>query len=232
MRRRPERYLAVALHAVDPARFERCAVIRDWLGDHGVERVTLLVVPAPGLHPFPDRSPQLAQWLVERSCAGDAVAQLGLEDRGDEFRRLDADATERALLAGRNVLARAGLAPRGFVAPGYGYTPALRTVLPASFDWWADQLAVHGGADQREYAPAIPVRPRHAPVLTRLASLLPGRVLRLDIHPAYFEHPRMAAALEAAMRRAGRRTALTYDELAALARMPARPAPRGAPRHT
>jgi hypothetical protein len=78
----------------------------------------------------------------------------------------------------------------------------------------------------------VPVTPRHAPVFTRLASLLPGRVLRLDIHPADFEHPRMAAALEAAMRRAGRRTAVTYDELAGLMRAPVRPAPRRAPRHT
>jgi uncharacterized protein len=232
MNGRPERYLAVALHGIEPARFERCAVIRDWLGDLGVEHVTLLVVPAPDLHPFPDRSPELARWLVERACAGDAVAQLGLEDRGGEFRRLDAAATQRALLAGRNVLARAGLAPRGFVAPGYGYTTALRAALPESFDWWADQRCVRAQSGRGTYAPAVPITPRRAPILTRVASLLSGRLLRLDVHPTDFDHPRAAAALDAALKSSGRRTAVTYDELATLARTPARPAPPRRPRHT
>ena len=53
-------------------------MIREWLYDLGVERVTLLVIPAPQLHPFPARSPQLANWLLDRVDAGDAVAQHGL----------------------------------------------------------------------------------------------------------------------------------------------------------
>ena len=43
--------IAVALHDIEPATFERCALIRDWLDDHGVDRVTLLVIPARDLHP-------------------------------------------------------------------------------------------------------------------------------------------------------------------------------------
>src|SRR2546429_9467231 len=30
------RRIAVALHDIEPATFERCALIRDWLRDHGV----------------------------------------------------------------------------------------------------------------------------------------------------------------------------------------------------
>ena len=41
-----ERQIAVAIHDVEPATFERCALIRDWLDDLGVGRVTLLVIPA------------------------------------------------------------------------------------------------------------------------------------------------------------------------------------------
>ena len=78
--------IAVALHDVEPATFERCALIRDWLDDHGIDRVTLFVVPAPELHPFADRSPELAIWLSERRRCGDAIAQLGLEHRSGEFR--------------------------------------------------------------------------------------------------------------------------------------------------
>ena len=46
------RTIAVALHDIEPATFERCALIRDWLDDHGVGRVTLLVIPARDLHPL------------------------------------------------------------------------------------------------------------------------------------------------------------------------------------
>ena len=43
----PERdVLAVAVHDIEPATFERAALIRDWLDDLGVDRVTLLVIPA------------------------------------------------------------------------------------------------------------------------------------------------------------------------------------------
>ena len=45
------RTIAVALHGIEPATWERCALIRDWLDDHGVDRVTLLVIPARDLHP-------------------------------------------------------------------------------------------------------------------------------------------------------------------------------------
>ena len=31
--------IAVAIHGIEPATFERCAVIRDWLDDHGIDRV-------------------------------------------------------------------------------------------------------------------------------------------------------------------------------------------------
>ena len=108
--------------------------------DLGVDRVTLLVIPAPDLHPFDDRRPELADWLDERARAGDAIAQHGFQHRrphagrgrrsgGAEFVGLDDDETRRAVLAGRRVLKLAGIQPRGFVAPAYAYTHALRETL-------------------------------------------------------------------------------------------------------
>jgi hypothetical protein len=67
--------LAVALHDVEPATYLRCALIRDWLADLGVERVTLLVGEA-------DPPPALEAWLTERACAGDEVAPRAVADRG------------------------------------------------------------------------------------------------------------------------------------------------------
>ena len=71
----PRRTIAVALHDIEPATFERCALIRDWLDDHGVDHVTLLVIPARDLHPLAERSPEMVSWLIERERGGDAIAQ-------------------------------------------------------------------------------------------------------------------------------------------------------------
>src|SRR5581483_2892630 len=118
-----EHVLAVAIHDIEPATFERAALIRDWLDDLGVERVTLLVIPARDLHPLSDRRPEVAAWLVERCRHGDAAAQQGfqhLEPRpgrllahprrreASEFAGLDPAQTTRAVDAGRRVLKLAG----------------------------------------------------------------------------------------------------------------------------
>ncbi len=161
--------IAVALHDIEPATYERCALIRDWLEDHGVDRVTLLVIPARDLHPLGERSPEMADWLIERRRAGDSIAQHGFRHeqlrrgalsrqtlaqgrgrRAAEFVGLDGDETRRALDAGRRVLKLAGLEPDGFVAPAYAYTPELRELLPRRFRWWASWLRLHQTFDAPE----------------------------------------------------------------------------------
>lgn len=156
------RTIAVALHGIEPATFERCAVIRDWLTDHGVDRVTLLVIPARDLHPVGERCPAMVAWLNERRLAGDSIAQHGFQHtstrrgssprevlarahgRGSgEFVGLDGEETRRAVSAGWRVLKLAGIEPDGFVAPSYAYTTALREALGQRFRWWAGLLRVH-----------------------------------------------------------------------------------------
>ncbi len=224
------------MHDVEPATFARCALIRDWLDDLGVGRVTLLVIPAPQLHPFPARSPELANWLLDRVDAGDAVAQHGLQHRrtrppsrvqrplrgwqggiAAEYPGLDPDATVASVDAGHDVLTGVGLNPRGFVAPGYAYTSALREHLATRFDWWATVLALRGNA--RAGAPALTLgtstslKRAASPALVRAGAALSGKVLRLDLHPADFDHPRHVLALERVLRRADHRVAVTYDDL-------------------
>jgi predicted deacetylase len=152
----------VALHDVEPATFERCALIRDWLDDHGVDRVTLLVIPARDLHPVGERSPEMTSWLAERRRAGDSIAQHGFQHertrrcgalagsllatparRTRDFVGLDEAETQRADNAGWRLMKLAGIEPDGFVAPAYAYTPELRSVLPHRFRWWAGLLGVH-----------------------------------------------------------------------------------------
>ncbi|HMJ33626.1 MAG TPA: DUF2334 domain-containing protein [Baekduia sp.] len=232
--------IAVSLHDVEPATFERCALIRDWLNDHGVDRVTLLVIPAPDLHPFHDRRPDMAEWLDECARGGDAVAQHGFQHRqvrrgsahrqllarvqgreAAEFVGLDGDETRRAVLAGRRVLRLAGIQPRGFVAPAYAYTAALRETLASTFDWWAGAGRLHRADRPSTTAPALGLGTSTAlkrwtsPPIVRAGALLSGDLLRLELHPADLDHPRCIGALEHVLRGARRRAAVTYDELAA-----------------
>ncbi|HUA74465.1 MAG TPA: DUF2334 domain-containing protein [Solirubrobacteraceae bacterium] len=242
------RRIAVALHDIEPATFERCALIRDWLDDHGVDRVTLLVIPARDLHPLGERSPEMTSWLADRRRAGDSIAQHGFQHdrtraargllgqallpaparRAGEFVGLDEEETLRAVNAGWRVLKLAGIEPDGFVAPAYAYTPALRSVLPRRFRWWAGLLGVHrralnaGEERTRQLAPVWsmggdgPLRRTLSPALIRIGGMLGGPTLRVDLHPGDLEHPRQMMALDRVLDRAGRRReAITYDQLAA-----------------
>ena len=240
---RERRSIAVALHDIEPATYQRCALIRDWLDDHGVDRVTLLVIPARDLHPLGERSPEMTSWLAERLRAGDWIAQHGFRHerlrplplapstlagshrhRSAEFVGLDSSETRRSLDAGWRVLKLAGLEPAGFVAPAYAYTPALLAELPRRFRWWAGRLQLHlrpsGARHASLLAPAWDAGERGAwrrllsPALVRAGGLCGGRTLRLDVHPADLENPRHMLALECVLQRAARRReAITYDEL-------------------
>jgi hypothetical protein len=242
VRHERRRTIAVAVHGIEPATFERCALIRDWLSDHGVDRVTLLVIPARDLHPIAERSPEMVSWLDERGRAGDSIAQHGFQHvplragsgrrllslahagRTGEFTGLDDEETRRAVAAGWRVLKLAGIEPDGFVAPAYAYTAALREALRPRFSWWAGLLRVHRGGEDDPSAPlapafslgsAGPVARALSPPLVRLGSLLTSDTLRVDVHPADLEHSRHMLALEWVLGRNGsRRAAITYRELA------------------
>jgi predicted deacetylase len=218
-----QRRIAVAIHDVEPATFERCALIRDWLADHGIDRATLLVIPAADLHPFFQRRPDLAAWLLDCRDRGDAIAQHGFQHRragpagllrrhghDAEFARMDAAATHASIAAGRRMLSLAGVEPRGFVAPAYAYTPALRRELATGYDWWATLLRLVG-RDRASVAPALSLG--RSSLGIRAGALASGALLRLDLHPADFDRPRHVLALESVLTHASRRTPVTYDDL-------------------
>lgn len=230
------REIAVALHDVEPATFEKAALVRDWLADQGIGRATLLVVPAPDLHPLQDRSEPLVAWLDERRRAGDALAQHGLRDRADgrprwsprrpfalvpgdaEFAHLDPEETRRAVESGWRVLRLAGLEPAGFVAPAFAYTPALHAALGRRFGWWAglDRLYRREGGGVATSPALFPSCASRvfAPARMRARAATAGRVLRLDLRPADLASPRHVAAVEGVLARARGRVPVTLGDIA------------------
>jgi predicted deacetylase len=234
--------LAVAVHDVEPRSFARCVEIRQWLLERDVSRATLLVIPAAELHPLGPRAPRLTAWLRERVACGDAVAQHGLAHKSTsqapwprsmlaalqggaaaEFPGLGPSETARRVEVGRQLLREVELEPNGFVAPGYAYTRALRSVLSRSFDWFADLRSVilaagrvpsHALCLGNSTALKRALSPHVVRLLARGQSAN-AQLLRIDVHPADFALPAHVATLERLLDLARGRDAITYDELAA-----------------
>lgn len=229
--------VAVAIHDVAPQTLDACAEIRRGLLGRGIDRVTLLAVPAWLGSPC-TRSPEHVEWLTRRRDAGDAIAQHGLvhvqtrRARGPrqwrasvqggtaaEFVGLAPGETADALRRGREILRDAGIDPRGFVAPAYAYTRALRDELALRFVWWAELFAVRGPFGTIR-APALCLgassRLKRATSPQLVLGLARPRwgVLRVDLHPADLEFRRTRAAVERLLDRAAGRTPVSYDDLA------------------
>jgi predicted deacetylase len=233
--------LAVAIHDVEPTAYARVREIRDWLGAQGVERVTLLVIPASQLHPIGSRGSALIAWLHRQTDSGDTIAQHGLAHkaafrapwprsvlaavqggRAAEFPGLDPVDTRRRVEIGLKLLREADLDPHGFVAPGYAYTRALREVLTElPFTWSADLGGVNTRGCGRIRARALclgtstPLKRALSPTVVRAAAKGEGELMRLDVHPADFDLPGHVSTLESVLELARGRRVVTYDELSA-----------------
>ena len=200
-----ERRIAVAIHAVEPATYERCALIRDWLDDHGVDRVTLLVIPAPAPAPVAPSPGGPDQHALDCRDRGDAIAQHGLQHRPGRVLRGSTPATPRRASPPAAGCSRSPASSRaGFVAPAYAYTPGPATGADRRLRLVGDADAPHR---PRARAPLLP-RSRCAGPRSRCARArgAAGGLLRLDVHPCDLDRPRHVLALGVrAPRRAERR---------------------------
>ncbi len=224
--------ISVTIHDIKPHCFERVALICDWLADQGIERTTLLVVPAPDLHPVNHLSDGLVEWLSEQRNAGACVAQLGLcnVDRprqarprlwhraglrsgASEFASLDPAETRRALSAGRRILHLADLEPEGFVAPGYGYTAALHQSLATRFKWWISESRLHTpltGARGVAMPRAVSAK-NISRWSARAAQEAP--LLRVDLRPSDLDDSRAVNSFERLFDRACERRTVSFGEI-------------------
>jgi predicted deacetylase len=120
---------------------------------------------------------------------------------------------------GRRLLAAIELDPRGFVAPGYAYTRALRGALADQFEWFADLRRVYTRAGPLN-APALclgsstALKRQFSPAIVQAIARTSGaELMRIDIHPADFDLPAHIRALASLLERAEGREAVTYDQL-------------------
>jgi predicted deacetylase len=214
------RALAVTIHDIEPRTFSRTREIREWLAQRRIDRVTLAVIPAADLHPIGTRAPLLAAWLRGQVARGDAIAQHGLQHRGpgSEFASLDLEESRGRVEAGLGLLREAELDPHGFIAPAYGYTPALRQVLGDRFDWFGERSQVCGrdhslNASVLGLSTPSRVPRRLAPPIVRLSAGFCGQLMRLEIHPGDFDEARPISVIERLLARATDRQVITYDEV-------------------
>lgn len=225
--------ISVTIHDVKPGSFDRVALICDWLADWGIEQQTLLVVPAPDLHPVNHLSDGLVEWLSEQRNAGSCVAQLGLcnverpargrsglwhrirlNSSAAEFAGLDPAETRRALTAGRRILHLADLEPQGFVAPGYGYTPALHQSLALRFKWWLAESRLHtplSGAEGIEMPSAVSAKNIRR---WRARAAQEAPLLRVDLRPSDLDDSSVVRSFERLFGRASERRTVTFDAIA------------------
>ena len=218
--------LAVALHDVQPATFERCALIRDWLYDLGVETRDAARHPraraAPVLPalararrlaarpPRRRRRDRAARAPAPPHAAAASAARPVRDFQGGaatEFPGLDEDATvasrrrRPARARDRRRCRRAGSSRPATPTPARCASTSRRR-----FDWWATLFGVAAALARSPPRCASAPRPRSSARprrrSLRAAAALSGRLLRLDLHPADFEHPSHVHAVEAVLRRA------------------------------
>ena len=217
----------LTIHDVAPCTIGAVRELRDLSAEIVGGPVALLVVPRfHGVRAWPAES---REWLHRRIGEGDEAVLHGCEHRtatlGDEreLRGLASPDAAARLRAGASALTRLGVRVTGVIAPCYAYPRApAAAVTGAGLDWWADRLHLHT-ADRRVWAPAIGLgastAPRRvaSPFAARSALRLatPAPILRVDLHPADLEPPRLRTAvtelLRALPRRGGR--GATHREL-------------------
>ena len=207
--------IAVAIHDVEPATFDRCALIRDWLADHGVDRVTLLVVPAarpaPVL-PAPPRPRRLAARLP-RQRRRHRPAGLPARPRPPDGVRRPRPARHAArawrraaACSARRRSSRAASSPRA--------TPTRRRCAgsSAAASTGGRRLLRSSAASRQRVRRARPLA-RRSPLALRAGALFAGRLLRLDLHPARLRPDPPRARARSGPADAPGAPRVTYDDL-------------------
>lgn len=223
--------LVVSLHDVHPGSFAAIRGQVEALGEAGVSRFSLLVIPDYHGAGRVGADPALCGWLRERAALGDEIVLHGYRhlrvDSTDswrtvfwtrfytrneaEFLDLGKDGARALLRRGREALAEAGLVARGFIAPGWLMGEgALEAVFAEGFEYTNTVAALLMADGRREAARSWCWSSRAA--WRRASSLgwngiiaarvLRQRVARLSLHPNDLYFPPLREQILGLARRA------------------------------
>jgi predicted deacetylase len=211
------RHLVVSVHDVAPQTRPRVERLLDLLAAIGVERRSLLVIPNFRGQGSLDAHEDFCAWLRERCLQGDEIVLHGYEHVGvgrprnaaerfrnrwftqgeGEFLSLEYDAAFDRIVRGTAMMRRAGLYPRGFVAPAWLVNDdGLRAARDLGFEYTNSYLAigdlVHG---RTHWVPSLVFGPGHldedlgVALQGRLARFLTrGSAIRVVLHPPCVDH--------------------------------------------
>jgi predicted deacetylase len=215
-----DRALVVSLHDVSPHTWPASETILRELVDLGVTRTSLLVIPDHHRRGHFLESPGFCTWLREAEQAGHEIVMHGYyhqrarrsdesalqklttrvytADEG-EFFDLDADNARSLLGRARADFTKAGLSPRGFIAPAWLLSAEAESVLVEFGVEYTTRLgtvtAVPGGQPWHSQSLVWSVRSgwRRSVSLLWNASLFRRKqdagLLRISVHPVDHAHP-------------------------------------------
>jgi uncharacterized protein len=211
------RQLVVSVHDVAPQTRPRVARLLDVLAAMGIERCSLLVIPNFKGEGSLDDHDDFCAWLRERREQGDEIVLHGYEHIGvgkprtpaerfrnrwftqgeGEFLSLEYDAAFDRIARGKAMMERAGLHPRGFVAPAWLVNErGLMAARDLGFQYTNSYLTVADLARRRtHWVPSLVFGPGHldedlgVALQRRLSGLLAGRpAIRIVLHPPCVDH--------------------------------------------
>jgi hypothetical protein len=211
------RQLVVSVHDVAPQTWPRVARLLDVLATIGVDHRSLLVIPNFRGEGSLDVHHNFCAWLRDRHQHGDEIVLHGYEHVGvgrptnagerfrnrwftqgeGEFLSLEYDAALDRIARGKAMLERAGLHPRGFVAPAWLLNKGgLRAARNLGFQYTNSYFTVGDLATGRtHWVPSLVFGPGHlnedlgVALQRRLAHLLARcPAVRVVLHPPCVDH--------------------------------------------
>jgi len=213
----PSRQLVVSVHDVAPQTQARVERLLEMLTAIGVRRRSLLVIPNFRGEGSLDTHGEFCGWLSDRRQQGDEIVLHGYQhvavgrprNAGERFRNrwftqdegeflsLEYDEAFDRIARGKAMMERAGLRPRGFVAPAWLVNDTgLKAARDLGFQYTNSYLTVGDLASGRTYwVPSLVFGPGHLNedlgigLQRRLAHMLaPCPSVRVVIHPPCVDH--------------------------------------------
>jgi predicted deacetylase len=215
--------LLVSIHDVTPALETNVLRLWELCAARGLSPALLVVPDWQGEWPL-RRHPRFVRWLLDRAAAGAEIVLHGERHRSGEFRELDLAAAGQRIDRGLRSLRALGLAPAGFVPPGWRARNATHIAArDAGLGFSEDARSIRLFPSGRRVAsPAVRWSARTAVRAWGSVAVARGRWMlqrrsrfpRIAFHPQDYAHPGTTRDLPATLDRwLGRHSPISYASL-------------------